>query len=83
MKKFFAIIAVAAFMTACGDNKTTETTPVDSASKMSTEAEKTMDSAMNNVNQTIDTMKKNMDTAASKMEKMADTMKAAADKMAH
>ena len=88
MKKLFAILAVAATLTACngsGDEKTTTTdstkmTPAMEANKVADTASKMMDSASKMMNKMADTANKMMDKAADKMKdasKMMDKTKEA------
>ena len=85
MKKLLAIVAIAAFMTACnGDSTKTETTAADSTKMMSdTSANKMMDTTkkmMNDAKNMVDTANKMMDKAADKVKEGADKMKKEADK---
>ncbi len=88
MKKLFAILAVAATLTACngsGDDKTSTTdstkmNPVTDASKVADTAKKMMDSASKMMDKMHDTTSKMMDKAADKMKdasKMVDKAKEA------
>ena len=85
MKKLLAIIAIAAFMTACNDGSTkTETTATDSTKMMAdTSAANMMDTTkkmMNDAKNMVDTANKMMDKAADKIKEGADKMKKEADK---
>ena len=86
MKKLLAIVAIAAFMTACnGDSTKTETTATDSTTKMmaDTSAAAKMDTTkkmMNDAKNMVDTANKMMDKAADKVKEGADKMKKEADK---
>ncbi len=84
MKKLFAILTVAAFMTACNDGDTTKTTTTNGDTTITKEVPKTDSTTMSN----MDTSKKMMndatkmaDTSKKMMDKAADKMKDAADKM--
>ena len=79
MKKLFAILAIAGFMTACNNGSDSDKATTNDTSKMApvTDATKTMDSA----SKMMDTAAKKMDTAAKKMDKAMDKMKDAKDKM--
>jgi methyl-accepting chemotaxis protein len=87
MKKFLAIVAIAAFMTSCGEgNSSTEvktdssvvTNPSDSAkaNELSDSASKMATEASH----VADSANKMMDKAADKMDDAADKMKEGADK---
>lgn len=85
MKKLIAIVAIAAFMTACnGDSTKTETTSKDSTKMMTdTSASHMMDTTkkmMNDAKNMVDTANKMMDKAADKVKEGADKMKKEADK---
>ena len=85
MKKLFAIVSIAAFMTACnGDSTKTETTATDSTKMMTyTSAAHMMDTTkkmMNDAKNMVDTANKMMDKAADKVKEGADKMKKEADK---
>ena len=75
MKKLFAILAIAGFMTACNNSSDSDKTTTNDSSKMApvNDATKTMDSAAKK----MDTMTKKMDTVVKKMDKMMDKAKEA------
>ena len=74
MKKLFAIVAIAAALTACNSGSEEKTVTTDSTKTPAMDASKTADTAV-----------KMMDSASKMMDKMADTankmMDKAADKM--
>ena len=95
MKKFLAIVAIAAFMTSCNDSGSTKTdsTSDSTMTKDSTTNAMSSDTAKVNTmadtsskmatdaSKMADTANKMMDKAADKMDKAADKMKKGADKM--
>ena len=92
MKKLFAIVAVAAALTACngsGDDKTTSTdstkmtTPAMEASKNDTAATHMMDTAKKMINNATDTMNKAMDKAADKMKDASKMVEKAKEAVKH
>ena len=70
MKKLFAIVAVAAIMTACNEEKTAETTTTTDS--LTTEANKMADTASSMMNNMADSAKAIVDTAAAKMQIMTE-----------
>ena len=87
MKKLFAILAVAAALTACNSgsddkaaNADTTKTPMTDATKLTDSANKMVDSASKVVDKMTDSASKMMDKAADKMKdasKMVDKAKEA------
>ena len=86
MKKFLAIVAIAAFMTACNDDKKTETTATSTdsvatdanmMSNMADSAKISMDKMADSAKKQIDKM---ADSAKDKMDKMEDKMDKKMDK---
>ena len=84
MKKLIAIVAIAAFMSACNDSASKTETTTDSTKMMSdTSAAAKMDTTkkmMNDAKNMVDTANKMMDKAADKVKEGADKMKKEADK---
>ena len=74
MKKLFAIVAIAAFLTACNEEVKTDSTSL-STDSLSNEANKMADSATAMMNSSADSINKMTDTAHSMMNHASDTIK--------
>ncbi len=74
MKKLFAVLAIAAFMTACGDSTTTSTTNEDSL-REARNADSIKKAMENMVDSSKDAINKTADSALDKMDNLKDSLK--------
>lgn len=75
MKKLFAVLAVAAFMTACNDSATTGTGTNDDSTKQAHDADSIKNSIENTKDSAAAVINNTADSAIEKMENAKDSLK--------